>query len=399
MWLFLVVVLSVYTAVHAYVFWRVRAAWPTMGWWALLLGLFFVSMIGGLFAVRLLEQTGHVRLARVLAGAAHSWIAIVFWLFCLFVGVQAWNLLVRLAGLAWNPAAAGAILPRPALWGVLALVAVMTGWSLVEARLIRGREIVLYTEALPAGHPGLLIAQISDLHLGADTGSGRLRRAISIIQAARPDVVVATGDVVDAHYEDLAHQAQMLAELKPPLGKYAVLGNHEFYAGVATSTRFLEAAGFRLLRQEAAEAGEHLEIVGVDDPAREGRRNDRRSDEGSVLPPPGQERFTLLLKHRPNIRIESLGRFDLQLSGHTHGGQIFPANYLVGIVLDFGPGLHELGDGSRLYLSTGAGTWGPAMRLGAWPEVALIRLLPLGSPPAGKPGAPAPRTPPATGPS
>jgi len=186
-------------------------------------------------------------------------------------------------------------------------------------------------------------------------------------------VLVATGDVLDSPYADMRAMAAMMAQVAPPLGKYAIFGNHEFYSGVATSTQFLESAGFTILRHDAVDVGPYLWIAGIDD--RAGRRPDLERE--LLSRQPVGRRFRLLLKHRPLVSEDSLGRFDLQLSGHTHGGQIYPWHYITRMQFRYVYGLHELGKGSRLFLSTGTGTWGPPMRLGAWPEVVLIRLLPL----------------------
>ena len=189
-----------------------------------------------------------------------------------------------------------------------------------------------------------------------------------------PNVIVSTGDMTDASPERLAEDVRMLAEVRAPLGKFAIFGNHEFYNGIDNSTRFHEAAGFVLLRQQAVEPDSHLRIVGVDDPA---GGSASRNDEDAVLPAQADGLFTLLLKHRPQAAQGSLGRYDLQLSGHTHGGQIFPFHVFSRLAFPLGPGLHQLTERSALYLSRGSGTWGPPMRVLAPPEVTIIRLEPL----------------------
>jgi hypothetical protein len=168
--------------------------------------------------------------------------------------------------------------------------------------------------------------------------------------------------------------AAMLAELNPPLGKFAITGNHEFYAGIGQSERFLKAAGFTLLRNERLNVAEQLYIVGVDDPAVRRRNQTKGDDEESLLAGLSRERFTLLLKHRPTVETESLGKFDLQLSGHTHGGQIFPFHLITRLFYPREDGLHRLEKGSVLYISRGTGTWGPPMRFLSPPEVTVFEL-------------------------
>jgi predicted MPP superfamily phosphohydrolase len=223
----------------------------------------------------------------------------------------------------------------------------------------------------------LTIAQISDVHLGPMVGERRLNRIIRLVRSAEPDLVVCTGDLVDAQKDSLDHLAEMLAELKPPLGKFAVTGNHEFYAGISQSERFLEAAGFILLRNQRHSLDDILTIVGMDDPVSRRRKQDNgvsQQKETALLANPNSEKFTLLLKHRPELEIESLGNFDLQLSGHTHGGQIFPFNLITRLYYPKQNGLYRLDKGSLLYVSRGTGTWGPPMRFPFPPHVTLIEL-------------------------
>jgi predicted MPP superfamily phosphohydrolase len=227
----------------------------------------------------------------------------------------------------------------------------------------------------------LTIAQISDVHLGPMVGEMRLSRIIRILERVKPDLVVATGDLVDAQMDQSDNLAAMLATLKPPMGKFAIAGNHEFYAGIRQSGRFLKLAGFKFLRNEDFKLNGFLTIVGVDDPA--GKR--RYPENGMVgkkekilVADADSERFTLLLKHRPTVEEESLGRFDLQLSGHTHGGQIFPFNLITGFFYPRQRGFYRLSKASTLYVNRGTGTWGPPMRFLSPPEVTLIELQRVG---------------------
>jgi len=247
--------------------------------------------------------------------------------------------------------------------------------SVYSAWQIRVDRVVLTTTKLPPELEKFTIAQISDVHLGPMVGERRLSRIIRLLTRIKPDLVVATGDLVDAQMDRLNNLAAMLTTLDPPLGKFAIPGNHEFYAGIRQSERFLRAAGFKLLRNEDFKLNGFINIVGVDDPA-----GKRRYPESSLV---GREEkilladskgFTLLLKHRPTVEIESLGQFDLQLSGHTHGGQIFPFNLITRIFYPKQRGLYRLDKGSVLYVSRGTGTWGPPMRFLSPPEVTLIEL-------------------------
>ena len=155
------------------------------------------------------------------------------------------------------------------------------------------------------------------------------------------------------------------------------MGNHEFYAGIRQSERFLKAAGFKLLRNQEYGQDDLFRIVGIDDPVGRGRYKEEAAanlSETDLLARSNSQVFTILLKHRPTVENASLGHFDLQLSGHTHGGQIFPFNLVVRHFYPHQNGLYRLDKGSTLYVNRGTGTWGPPMRFLSPPVVTLIEL-------------------------
>jgi hypothetical protein len=187
--------------------------------------------------------------------------------------------------------------------------------------------------------------------------------------------LVSTGDLVDGRMPSTELIATKLHALKAPLGKFAVTGNHEFYMGLQNSERFIEKAGFQLLRNRSVNAGKHLSITGIDDPTGAAAIG---PSETELLAANAPTRFSLLLKHRPALAHANQTRFDLQLSGHTHKGQIFPFNLLIALRYPIHCGLHQLKgpNPAHLYVSRGTGTWGPPIRLLAPPEITVIDLIP-----------------------
>jgi hypothetical protein len=166
----------------------------------------------------------------------------------------------------------------------------------------------------------------------------------------------------------------MFRSIPAPLGKYAVTGNHEFYAGIGPALDFTRRAGFTVLRGELAIVGGILRIAGVDDPAGEAMGAGSRRLEAETLGGEPSSLFTLLLKHRPVLSADAQSRVDLQLSGHTHRGQIFPFRFLVRLSYPFLAGLYAREDGGALYVSRGTGTWGPRMRFLSSPEITVIDI-------------------------
>jgi predicted MPP superfamily phosphohydrolase len=235
---------------------------------------------------------------------------------------------------------------------------------------------VITSSKIPREVGKLTIVQISDVHLGLIVRHDRLARILDIVKAAAPDILVSTGDLVDGQINRMTGLAEQMQDVRPRFGKYAVTGNHEIYAGLTQSLGFIERAGFKVLRGEDIVAGGVINIAGVDDPAISRVTHTEPVAEQTLLSGLSAKSFTLLLKHRPVVEKESLGRFDLQLSGHVHNGQIFPFNLVTHLFYPVKTGYSLLSNGSALYVSRGTGTWGPPIRFLAPPEITVIELLP-----------------------
>ena len=291
--------------------------------------------------------------------------------------LDVWRLLAYLAEAVWKTdlnilkVSARQAFFLPLFAGVLA-----AGYGVIEALTIRTETLELKSPKITRP---IRIAQISDVHLGLLVREGRLARILEKVKAASPDIFVSTGDLVDGQTDSLNGVGDLLREIKAPLGKFAVTGNHEAYAGLDRSLEFTKQAGFRVLRGEAATVDGLIQIAGVDDPAVRGYSRSREVTERELLSGLPRDRFTLLLKHRPQVEEGALGLFDLQLSGHAHKGQIFPFSLIHHVLFPYSAGLYDLSSGSRLYVSRGSGTWGPPIRFLAPPEVTVIDLLPKSS--------------------
>jgi predicted MPP superfamily phosphohydrolase len=373
--LFLTIFLAIYGGINFYFFSKIHAAYPGPGVFTALLAIFFVFAIAAPILVRVFERQGYVRLAWLAAAVGYSWMAILFWFCVLALLGDGWNLGMRC--LAHFKPAASALLLRPkpalALYGVVVLAA--AGWGLIEAAKIRLKEVHVRTPKLARGAAPVRIVQITDIHLSPILKERTLAKIIGLINRAAPDILVCTGDLSDVPYKIGKSLAEMLATVRAPMGKFGCLGNHEYYTGLQNSLSFYQTAGLKTLRGESVVAGP-LRIAGVDDPAGRQRSEPCFLDEPVALAGADGMRPVILLKHQPRINPASAGRFDLQLSGHLHGGQIFPFNLVVYCFYPITPGLHRVAPGGDIYLSRGTGTWGPPMRLFAPPEVTLIILEP-----------------------
>ncbi len=363
---------AAYLVLHAYFLRVIHLAYPGEKGLLLAGAAVCAVMLVVLVLSRVLESAAQYELARGFSFFGTPWMVLLAWFCILAAAMDVWNLGIHKLGES-HPAAAGLLLPvRPTLGIVFLIVSLAGLWSLVEAYRVRLRKITFRTSRV--SEP-VRILQISDLHLNLLAGERRLRRIMRLIEKAEPDLIVSTGDMVDGQVPRIERFAQHLARMRPRLGKYAVLGNHDFYSGLPASLWFHEAAGFKVIRGECITLRPGLRLAGVDDPV--GDRMGQRcwSSEAGLLPPRSDDAVTILLKHRPKVSEAALGRFDLQLSGHTHGGQI-SADRVALVGYRMRSGMNHLGDETAAYVSRGAGTWGAPMRLFSPPEVALIRLEP-----------------------
>jgi predicted MPP superfamily phosphohydrolase len=253
----------------------------------------------------------------------------------------------------------------------LALAICMYGYF--SALTIRTERLKIETAKLPANVNSLKIVQISDVHLGLIVRSERLKKIVEIVKAEKPDIFVSTGDLVDAQINHMTGMSDLLLQINAPYGNYAITGNHEFYAGIKQALAFTREAGFILLRGEAIK--NVINIVGVDDPAAGQFGLQQARSEAELLSSVSNNRFTLLLKHRPSVDPDAAKLFDLQLSGHTHRGQIFPFTYISKLAYPMNAGRFDLSTGAILRVSRGTGTWGPPVRFLSPPEITVIELI------------------------
>lgn len=229
---------------------------------------------------------------------------------------------------------------------------------------------------------GFRIAVVSDIHLGPLAGRAHTERIVRMINETEPDLVAIVGDLVDGTVEQLGGAAQPLRDLVSRDGTFFVTGNHEYYVEDPPSwLRELERLGVQLLRNEntAIQRGTAaLHLAGVNDVA--GAERSEPPDFDRALAGVDASAPTVLLAHQPVLVAEAAARgVDLQLSGHTHGGQVWPFHYLVRAVQPSIAGLSSVGD-TQLYVTRGAGFWGPPVRMGAPPDITVLTLEPDAGP-------------------
>jgi hypothetical protein len=366
----------IYGSAHLYVLIKLRRAFYLHG---ISYGFLFVLLAFLMLApiqARIIEAQGHLIWAIATAWTGYVWMGFLFIAICLSLPLDGYHLLIGLGQRLTHRDWAHLMLSRRqcVAFVILATLGLMA-YGAFEAFDVRTETITLTTSKFPAKAKPVRMVQISDCHLGLMNFPGRLKPVLSAIGELKPDLLVCTGDLVDGHMLSADAIAHNLKALEAPLGKFAVTGNHESYMGLAAATRFIGNAGFQLLPNQAVPIGQYLTIAGVDDPAADSGSG---PSEAQILTGVPNQRFTVLLKHRPVLDPESIGRFDLQLSGHTHKGQIFPFHLLIDLFYPLKHGLHtlEASTPGYLYVSGGTGTWGPPIRLLAPPEITVFNLIP-----------------------
>jgi predicted MPP superfamily phosphohydrolase len=365
--LFVVVALSILGAAHVYL---ARALFVEPGWSAPvpLLGAFCVGLLGvSMLAVPLAER----KLGRPLV----TWVALPgsLWMgfaFLLLVLVGASELV-----LVW-------LEPDPALARLRALVC-LAGALLLSAVGVRSavtppetRRVAVEIEGWPADLDGFRIVQISDVHIGPLLGRAFAAEMTRRVLALNPDLVAVTGDLVDGNAARIGDDIAPFGDLRAPHGVFFVTGNHDHLSRVDPWLALVSKLGMRVLRNECVAIGSPgacFDLLGVDD-YRSDWIGGGREDLELACAGRAAGRPAILLAHDPTtFKLASRRGIDLQISGHTHDGQIWPFRALVRLVVPWVTGLHRVG-GAQLYVSRGTGFWGPPLRLGAPAEITELTL-------------------------
>lgn len=235
----------------------------------------------------------------------------------------------------------------------------------------RVKRITVPLAKLPRSAHGFRIAVVSDIHLGPILGRAHTQRIVDTINATRPDLVAVVGDLVDGSVADLGRAAEPLAGLEARHGSYFVTGNHEYFSGAAEWVDHVRELGLHPLENARVEIG-GFDLAGVNDVA--GESEGQGPDFVAALGDRDRGRASVLLAHQPVVIHDAVEHgVDLQLSGHTHGGQLWPGNFVAELDNPTLAGLERYGD-TQLYVSRGAGAWGPPVRVGAPSDITVVEL-------------------------
>jgi predicted MPP superfamily phosphohydrolase len=344
------------------VLWSLRAA-------AVLLALSYVL-------ARWMDSWAPDSLVTIGHWTASIWLGLMWHM--LWVGLLLWfgKTLLRIVGIWSRLEAHHAMLGKTAVVLVAGAAVVLGAIGAWRAyRPARVRTAAIPVKAITPEIAGLKIVMIADFHAGVLVGKREIDRWVGEINALKPDLILVPGDIVDHPPDRMPAVAESFSRLSARLGVFASTGNHEYIVGRRKSVAFLEKSGMRILANGGVEVVPGLLLAGIED-ASAPRFGGTLKPIEEVLGPDAKTKATILLNHTPGSKAADsaiANGADLVVSGHTHGGQVWPWHHVVKLAFPLFHGLYEVGGGHQL-TTCGIGFWGPPMRLGADPEMWVITL-------------------------
>lgn len=363
-----IVILLLFLAGNYYVFYRTWTVIPTSNIARICLIILAVVLIGSLFTAFFLGESLPIALTSVLYKIGTSWI-FIFLYFLIF------NLLMDLVR-------ATRLIPKDTLsqytqdnWLSFALIVGFIGLLMLcgflKYRIKERVEVPLVVEKQMEGIDSLKIVALSDMHLGYTIGRDELQRWVGLINKENPDIVLIAGDIVDNSIRPVldADMAQDLRGIKSKYGVYAIMGNHDYMAGVAESAQFMKDSNIKLLRDETILIDSTFYLVGRDD-----KTNPERKSLDQVMQGVDKSKPVILLDHQPyNLEEAEKNGVDFQFSGHTHRGQVWPLSLVTDMIYEDSYGFLKKGD-TNIYVSSGIGIWGGKFRIGTQSEFAVVNI-------------------------
>ena len=381
---FIGVAFGLLAAIHYYLWLRLARdpQWPSP--WGTLLGWLLVVAAVGMPAAAILSRGRTSSLAgRIAIWSAYTWLGVMFLLFTAVLAADFGRLLIAIARrISSSPPVDADRRTFVARIAATTIAAVVAGASALAVRSAVGpvdiRRVRVRLARLPPAQDGLTIAQITDLHVGPTIGRDVVEDVVHRTNALAADLIAITGDLVDGSVSALREAVEPLANLRARHGVFFVTGNHEYFSGADAWMNELTRLGIRVLANERVSIGEgdsSFDLGGIED--RSAHNYGGLSPAAALaraLEGRDSKRELVLLAHQPRSMLDAAPfGVGLQISGHTHGGQIWPFGFLVRLQQRFWPGLHRHGE-AQIYVSRGTGYWGPPMRLAEPAEITHLTL-------------------------
>ncbi len=376
--IFFTIVLVIYGLVNSYIFIRGLQAIPSGSSWRPWFITGFWLIAATFILARILERVYPCGFTGVITWIGSFWLAFMlyFILIALFIDIA------RVINHFFHifPQSIYADYERTKLtilFVALALVTLVVAAGFINARSPRIKTLELHVRKPVTGDKALNIVMASDIHLGTIIAKRKANRLVDVINSLKPDIVLFAGDVVD---EDLApviknNLGANLNQIRAKFGVYAITGNHEFIGGAEPAVKYLREHGINVLRDSSILIDDRFYLVGREDRDKPRFTGKSRKELAELMQQVDLSRPVILMDHQPfNLANASQLGVDLQISGHTHHGQLWPFNYITRAIYELSQGYKQIGQ-THFYVSNGFGTWGPPVRLGNRPEIVQIKLI------------------------
>lgn len=370
--IFLSIVIAVYSSVNTYIYFRLKSALaPAAGYlWlyrAVMLSLILAYPVG-----RIVRSICYCRIENVLIHIGSWWLGAMYYFFLILLIMDVFKLIDHFLKLSYKAGFKNFFASRIPGIAVVVIVACLVLYGFINALNLRINEIKV-DKNNPLSRLNMRAVMFSDFHLGILVHEKKLANLVEKVNSLEPDIVFVLGDLLDENAEKLRDLAGMLRTIKSRYGVYGVTGNHEYYVGQKASLEFMKLAGIRVLQNEVITIDDKLNLIGLNDITSQ-RFGDDPPDLKGLVTEKKEGLPTILLKHQPlDLKTYAQNGIDLILCGHVHGGQIFPNRFLTELIFSIPGKDFKIGD-TKVYVSDGAGTWGPPMRIGADPEIVKIEL-------------------------
>lgn len=371
------IILLTYLAVNYYLCRRTRQALVSLPKLRRIMTILIIVLTLSYFAGRLMERLFPSFIGMVFVWSGAFWMAALLYSLLFTILIDFIRLIHRIIPFypAWltRNLSKTKIVVFGCIAGITALI-VFTGY--INAITLRVKELQIIVKNKRTPLEKLKITLVSDIHLGKINGRRRLNNIVETVNRQQPDVILLAGDIIDDEVSSFYRQNlhQILRKFQARYGVYGVTGNHEYIAGVDATVKAMEAGGIRVLQNEAAKIAGSIYVAGRNDWVSSRSEGKPRKALAEILSGIDKRLPVILMDHTPfNLEEASNNGVDLQVSGHTHYGQLWPVNYIIRMIYELSWGYMKKGN-THYYVSCGAGTWGPPVRTGSHSEIVNINI-------------------------
>ncbi len=375
--IFFSIVLGVYILGNSYIFIRGLQALPAESNFRPYYAWLFWILAGTYVAGRILENIHLSYFSDILVWTGSFWLGAMLYFFLLVLFFD----LLRLSHyvIPWFPDFIVQNMSKTkhiVFWGSVVLVILVIAGGHINTRFPKVRHLHIEIDKQAGSIKELNAVLMSDIHLGTIIGNGHFSRVVEQAMALEPDIILLAGDILDEDLAPVIRQniGETLKQLQAPLGVYAVMGNHEHIGGEKAAMEYLESNGLHVLRDTVVMINDSFWLIGRDDRDKQRFTGRQRKPLETLLQNVDVSYPIILVDHQPFYleKAAALG-VDLQLSGHTHHGQMWPLNYITRAMYTISYGYDNI-DGMHAYVSNGVGTWGPPVRIGNRPEIVYLKI-------------------------